>query len=243
MIKKVVIAAAGKGTRMLHLSKNKPKHLIAVNGRPFLYYVLRNLKTAGITEMIIVVGYKKEAMRAFTKEYEGEFNITLVDQFEKCGPDRYGTAIPIEAARKAVGNEPFVSIYGDNLYSPEDIKKFTEDASFNYIGVMKHKTPEKYGVAVADETDFLVRIVEKPKEFVSDIINTGIYTFTAEIFDALPKEKSPRGEYELTDAVQTLAEKRRVKIIRLTDGWMDFGRPEDVAAVSAFLSGGDSPSV
>ena len=236
MIIKAVIAAAGKGTRMLHLSKDRPKHLIAVNEKPFLYYVLENLKKAGIKKMIIVVGYKKEAMEKFAEEYKNEFNITLVDQFENRGADRYGTAIPIEAVRKTVGNEPFISIYGDNLYSPKDIAKFAKDSDYNYIGVMENENPEKYGVAVADENDILVRIVEKPKEFVSNMINTGIYTFTPEVFEVLPKDKSPRGEYELTDAIQKLAEKKRVKIIRLAGGWMDFGNPDDIIKVSEFLN-------
>lgn len=243
MITKAVIAAAGKGTRMLHMSKDRPKHLITVNDKPFLYFVLENLKKAGVKEMIIVIGYKKEAMEKFAEEYGNEFDMTLVDQFKERGAERYGTAIPIEAVRKTVGNDPFISIYGDNLYSPNDIAKFAKDAEYNYIGVMEHSNPEKYGVAVADENGFLVRIVEKPKEFVSNMINTGIYTFTSEVFDALPKDKSPRGEYELTDAIQTLAEKRRVKIIRLAGGWMDFGSPNDIVKVSEFLNKRDHADI
>ena len=62
MIKKVLISAAGRGSRMLHLSKDKPKHLIETNGKPFLYYLLNNLKQAGFEEVIMVVGYKKDFM-------------------------------------------------------------------------------------------------------------------------------------------------------------------------------------
>jgi choline kinase len=79
MIKKVLISAAGRGSRMLDLSKDKPKHLIEANGRPFLYYLLSNLKQAGFEEIIMVVGYKKEFMEEFLKEYSGEFNIKLVN--------------------------------------------------------------------------------------------------------------------------------------------------------------------
>ena len=99
MIKKVLISAAGRGTRMLDLSKDKPKHLIEINGKPFLYYLLKNLKEAGFEEIIMVVGYKKEFMEEFLAEYGGEFNITLVNQFDILGEDRYGTACPLECVK------------------------------------------------------------------------------------------------------------------------------------------------
>lgn len=235
-INKAVIAAAGRGTRMLELSKDKPKHLIEVLGKPFLYYVLNNLKKAGISEIILVVGYIRPAMDQFIKKYQNEFNITLVDQFEMFGEEKYGTSVPIEAVKNIIGNNDFLAIYGDNLYSPRDIRRFEETDDYNYIGVLRHDHPEKYGVAIADENNFLTKIIEKPKEFVSDLINTGIYKFTPEVFDIVEKiTPSPRGEYELTDAVQTLAERHRMKVLTLEDYWMDFGRPEDIPIVEKFL--------
>ena len=96
MIKKVLISAAGRGSRMLDLSKDKPKHLIEINNKPFLYYLLSNLKEAGFEEIIMVVGYKKEFMEEFLAEYKDTFNITLVNQFDILGEDRYGTACPLE---------------------------------------------------------------------------------------------------------------------------------------------------
>jgi len=235
-IRKVVIAAAGKGTRMLHHAKDKPKHLIEVQDRPFLYYVLHNLKSAGLEEMIIVTGYKKEKMEEFAKTHKDEFNITLINQFEKFGEEKYGTSVPIECAQEIVGNENFIAIYGDNLYSPNDIKKFHKEDDYHYIGVIEHPTPEKYGVAVVGEDDLLLKIVEKPKTFISNLINTGIYKFTPEIFDEVEKlTPSERGEYELTDAVQALVTKKRVRAITLEDYWHDFGNPDDIEKVSKFL--------
>lgn len=235
-IKKAVIAAAGRGTRMQQLSKDKPKHLIKVLGRPFLYYVLNNLKKAGIEEIILVVGYIRPAMEEFIADHKNEFNITLIDQFQIFGEEKYGTSVPIEAVKNIIKNESFLAIYGDNLYSPRDIKRFEETDDYNYIGVLRHEHPEKYGVAVVDENNFLTKIVEKPKEFVSNLINTGIYKFNPEIFEIVEKVTvSPRGEYELTDAVQTLAERHRMKVLTLEDYWMDFGRPEDIPIVEEFL--------
>lgn len=232
---KAVIAAAGRGTRMGELTNNQPKHLIKVQGKPFLYYVLKNLQDGGVKEFILVVGYHAEAMEKFAKDYD-EFKITLINQFEKFGEKKYGTSVPIEAAEPEIKNESFLAIYGDNLYSPKDVRRLIKTDDFNYISVLEHPEPEKYGVAVADEEGFLQKIVEKPKEYISNLINTGLYKFTPEIFDEVKKvQKSPRGEYELTDAVQSLAEKRRVRVLKLEDYWQDFGRPEDIEKVEEFL--------
>ncbi len=232
-----VIAAAGRGTRMGELTKNRPKHLIEVAGRPFLYHVLQNLKQGGVTKFILVAGYHAEAMREFAEKYTDEFNITLVNQFEKFGEEKYGTSVPIEAGEPEIKNESFLAIYGDNLYSPKDVERLIATDDFNYISVLEHPEPQKYGVAVLDNEGFLQTIVEKPKEYISNLINTGLYKFTPEIFEEVKKvRKSPRGEYELTDAVQALAARRRVKVLKLHDYWQDFGKPEDIQNVEKFLS-------
>ncbi len=235
MITKAVIAAAGKGTRMLHLAVNKPKHLIKVRNRPFLYYVLQNLKEAGITKMILVIGHKKEAMEEFAREYRDEFPIELVNQFEVAGTEKYGTAIPVQCAKNAVHGESFLVIYGDNMYSPKDIQSLATDDEFTYISGLKHTHPEKYGVLLKDE-EFLSDIIEKPKKFVSDLVYTGLVKFTPEIFNIIDQIGiSPRGEYELTDAIRILAKQGKVKVKEIKDYWFDFGNPADVIKVSNFL--------
>ncbi len=234
-VRKAVIAAAGKGTRMLHLAVNKPKHLIKVRDRPFLYYVLRNLKEAGITEMILVVGHKKEAMEEFAREYHDEFPIELVDQFEVAGTAKYGTAIPIQCVKHAVGSEPFIAIFGDNIYSSKDIRSIAMNDEFTYVSGFKHAHPEKYGVLLT-RGEFLEDIIEKPNTFVSNLINTGLAKFTSEIFDVIDRVGvSPRGEYELTDAIRMLAKQGKVKVKEIKDYWFDFGNPADVIKVSGFL--------
>ena len=95
MIRKVVVAAAGQGTRMLHLTKNKSKHLIKVNQKPFLTYLLDNLLKAGYKELILVVGYEEQKMRDFLKKYN--YKATVINQFEILGGKEkiYGTACPL----------------------------------------------------------------------------------------------------------------------------------------------------
>lgn len=235
MIKKVVIAAAGQGTRMLNLAKNKPKSLINVQRKPFLSYLLDNLLNAGYKELILVVGYKEELMREFLKEYS--YKATVVNQFEILGPKEkeYGTACPLKCVKNITGQEDFLAVYGDNLYSVEDLEAMNISDSYTYIAGFFHQHPEKYGV-LFEKNGFLEKIVEKPKEHIGNLINTGLYKFTPEIFEAISKiKKSPRGEYELTDAVSILAKKKKVKVKQIQDYWLDFGNPGDILKLCRFL--------
>jgi len=235
MVKKVVIAAAGQGTRMLHLTKNKCKHLIKVRKKPFLAYVLDNLKKAGYKEFVLVTGFSGDLMRDFLKEYK--YNATVVNQFEILGPKEkmYGTACPLMCVKDIVGKEQFLFVNGDNLYSVKDLRAMRIDDDYNYVAALIHENPEKYGVLITDD-GFLKEIIEKPKKYVGDLINVGMYKFTSEVFDQLPKiKKSSRGEYEITDVVSLLAKNRRVKIKKIKEYWKDFGSPSDVIKLSKFL--------
>ena len=253
MITKVVIAAAGQGTRMLHLSDNKSKHLISVQDRPFLAYLLDNILKAGYKEIILVAGYREDLIREFVKSYKfdgADFNIEIVNQFDILGPKEkeYGTACPIKCVKNLVKNENFISLCGDNFYAVEDLKAMNIDDKFCYIAGLRQAHPEKYGVLIParsaggeDGDDFLEKIIEKPKEFVGDLINTSLYKFTPEIFEKVFSiEKSPRGEYEITDAISLLAKEKRVKIKKISNFWMDFGMPEDVEKLSNFIKNGCS---
>ncbi|MAG28765.1 hypothetical protein CL632_01295 [bacterium] len=240
MINKIVIPAAGQGTRMLDLAKDRPKHLIDVlDDKPFLYYVLKNLQNAGFAEMILVVGNHAEKMVEFAQGDGKEFPLTLIDQFKVMGTEKYGTAIPVLAAQEAVGDEQFVCIYGDNLYSTRDLKAIRElDDDYNYVSLLYSETPEKYGVPII-ENDKVTGFVEKPKQFISNWVSIGCYKFTPDIFpEAAKVGVSERGEYELTDAIAELAKQGKVKARKMLDYWMDFGNPDDVKKVAEFLESG-----
>ncbi len=242
MIKKVVIAAAGQGTRMLNLSKDKPKHLIMVNDRPFLAYLLDNLLLAGYRDVILVGGYIQELMEDFTENYKSpssiKFKIKFVNQFDCFNPkEKYGTACPLMCVKDDL-KEQFLYICGDNLFSVNDLKAMNIDDKYCYVAGLLNDHPEKYGVLVPDGEDFLDKIIEKPKEFVGNLINAGLYKFTPDAFKKLSQIiKSPRGEYEITDVVSLLAKDKKVKIKKIKDFWKDFGNPDDVAKVSEFLKG------
>lgn len=242
MINKVVIAAAGQGIRMLDLSKDKSKHLIKVKNRPFLAHVLDRLIIAGYSDIILVVGYKEELMEEFVKNYlqdpeNKDLKIEIVDQHKVLGPKEkiYGTACPLMCVKDKISNENFIYLYGDNLFSERDLKSMNIDDGFCYIAGLKHENPERYGVLIKDGEDFLEEIIEKPQKFVGDLINAGLYKFTPEVFDKLPLiKKSPRGEYEITDAISLLAKEKKVKIKQI-ESWLDFGNPSDIEKVANFL--------
>jgi bifunctional UDP-N-acetylglucosamine pyrophosphorylase/glucosamine-1-phosphate N-acetyltransferase len=245
MITKAVVAAAGQGTRMLRLTNNKPKHLINVQKRPFLAYLLDNLFEAGYKEIILVVGYKEDLMKDFLEKYKKGLKdknqkITIVSQYEILGPKEkeYGTACPVKCVKDFVGKEPFVFLYGDNLYSVKDLKKMREDDEYCYVAGIEDSHPEKYGVLITD-SGFLKEIIEKPKKYVGSLINTGLYKFTSEIFDKISEvKKSSRGEYEITDVISGLAKNKRVKIKKIEDYWKDFGNPGDVIKISKLFKNG-----
>lgn len=225
---KTVVLAAGKGVRMLPLTENIPKVLVEVNGKPFLYYLLKNLEKAGFSEFGLIVGYKKEKVADFVRKYK--FNAKLIEQKEQLG-----TADAVNKAKDFTNGENFIVVSGDNFFDAKDMAKFNRNDDINYIAGFKVENPERYGV-LATKNDMLVRIHEKPKEFVGNLINAGMYKFTPEIFDAINKiGKSPRGEYELTDAISILAEKGKVKVIKLENFWKDFGKLDDISLMEKFL--------
>jgi len=243
MIKKVVIAAAGQGTRMLELSSNKSKHLINVKNRPFLAYLMDNLVLAGYTDIILVVGFKKELMDEFRRVYlenskNRDLKIKIIDQYEILGPKEkeYGTVCPVKCVKNIIGDEGFIYVFGDNLFSVIDLKSMNIDDEFCYIAGIEQDHPEKYGVLIKDGNDFLERIIEKPKEFVGNLVNAGLYKFTSEVFNKISEiKKSSRGEYEITDVISLLAKEKKVKIKEIKDCWHDFGNPDDVKKLEKFL--------
>ncbi len=245
MPKKVVIAAAGEGTRMLHLTKYKSKHLIEVRKRPFLAYLLDNLFKAGFRDLILVVGYKEELIREFLEKYEpplkslrkSQYHITMVSQYDILGPKSkiYGTACPLMCVEDIIGKSHFVYLNGDNLYSVRDLKAMNKKGEYSYVAGLRHKDSNKYGVLITGN-GFLKKIVEKPKKHIGNLVNAGLYTFTPDVFKKIDKiSKSSRGEYEITDAINLLARAKKVKIEEIKDFWLDFGNPADIIKISYFL--------
>src|SRR3989344_350238 len=227
---KAVILAAGKGVRMLPLTRDKPKPLIEVAGKMFLIHLLERLHEAGFEDedIAIVVGYKGEKIEEFLAEQNR--GITGIVQ-----QSLVGTGDAVYHAREFVDEEDFIVVGGDNLFSANDLLHIQKEDEYCYVSGWEVDDPSRYGVLVC-KGERLTEIVEKPKEFVGNLINAGLYKFTQDIFEALEQiEISERGELELTDAISLLAEGGKVKVIMLQDYWLDLGKKEDVKKIEEFL--------
>ena len=124
---------------------------------------------------------------------------------------------------------------GDNLFSGRDMKALPMNDALSYVTGAVVEEWRKYGILVTKDSS-LIKIVEKSETFVGNLANAGLYKFTPEIWPALEKiQKSPRGEYEVTDAINMLAKKRKVKVLQLNDYWLDLGEKEDVVNIEGFL--------
>jgi glucose-1-phosphate thymidylyltransferase len=237
MINKIIIAAAGRGTRMGDLAEDQPKHLIPILGKPFIYYLLQNIKEAGFTEIYLVVGHLKEQFGEFAKEYQDEFDIHPIDQIEKMGSEKYGSALPVMATETEIAGEDFVYLMGDNLYSVEDLK-LAREKEVNTLFVMETNCPAKYSDTKVDEKDnFVEFVVDREAPPAPACGNSGLYVFEASIFDLLHSlEKDPiNKEFTITHLFAKIRQKDGLKVVRLVGDWLDFGCPEDVPKLENYI--------
>lgn len=230
---KALVLAAGEGTRLRPLTTNTPKPLLLVAGRPFMSHVLEALSALDVKDIYILVGWKANKI----KEYYGDgsrlgLRIRYLEQRE-----RMGTAHAIGCADGSI-DEPFVCINGDVIIFQDDIESMIEkhaSTGGHVMGTVAVEHPERFGVIEADG-DRLVRIHEKPKVPPTKMINAGAFVFDPDIFAAIKATpKSVRGEYEITDTLNSLAESGGVHIEELKHGWMDVGLPWDLLRANEIL--------
>ena len=229
---KAVILAAGEGVRLQPITATRPKHLIRVGGKAILEHCLDALKACGITEALIVTHYMGDAIRShFGDGSKFGFKIEYVEQ-----KTVLGTGNASSVAEPYVDGD-FALVYGDLLFSSEAVKAALEayktGQAAAVLAVVPVEKPENYGIIELDKEKHVKRVVEKPnrQRAPSNLANAGLYVFTKEIFDALRKVKrSPRGEWELTDAITMLAgEGKTVVAAEIPkEDWFDIGRPWDL---------------
>ncbi|WP_254522223.1 UTP--glucose-1-phosphate uridylyltransferase AglF [Natrinema caseinilyticum] len=223
-----VVLAAGKGTRLRPLTDAKPKVLVEVNDTPLIEDVFDNLLEIGATELIVVVGYKQEQIiERYGDAYEG-VPITYAHQREQLG-----LAHAILQAQPHVDDD-FILMLGDNVFRANlsDVvnrqREDRADAAF-LVEQVPYEEATRYGVLDTNEYGEIVEVLEKPEDPPSNLVMTGIYTFTPAIFHACHLvQPSDRGEYELPDAIDLLLQSgRTIDAIRM-DGWrVDVGYAED----------------
>jgi dTDP-glucose pyrophosphorylase len=233
-ITKAVLLAAGRGTRMRELTADLPKPMIKVRGKPILLHIIEGLQAAGVSNFLIIVGYHADAVR----EYFGDgtcfgLQIKYATQLVQDGTGRV-----VELARDFVGQSPFILSYGDILVDRANYKSLVglSDDIDAIVSVKQNEDVSKGGAVFVNERMEVTDIREKPKpgEATSPWYNAGIYTFRPSIFEWTAKLKpSPRGEYELTDAVRGFAQsEKKVKAFELIGEWADVRDPEILAQLN-----------
>ena len=233
-IDRAVILAAGRGTRMRELTNDVPKPMIEVRGKPVLQHIVQGLRDAGVRKFLIIVGYHAEAVRNFFED--GRRHNIAIEYATQAVRD--GTGRVVNLARNFTGESPFVLSYGDILISPVNYKRIVDlpDHMEAVITVTRAEDVSKGGAVFVNEQMELVDLREKPKpgEPTSPWYNAGLYAFRPSIFEFIEKlTPSPRGEYELTDAIRDLAHSgKTVKALELTGEWADVRDPEVLARLN-----------
>jgi UDP-N-acetylglucosamine diphosphorylase / glucose-1-phosphate thymidylyltransferase / UDP-N-acetylgalactosamine diphosphorylase / glucosamine-1-phosphate N-acetyltransferase / galactosamine-1-phosphate N-acetyltransferase len=244
---KAVILAAGKGTRMKELTNELPKPMLKVHGKPILEHILEGLIAAGIREVFIVTGFRAEVIENHFQD--GSRWGARIEYARQTVQD--GTGKAPEPAREFVGSDPFLLTYGDILVHPETYQRMIERFQSGDFSALVTATGSddvtKGGLSFFDEQFCLARLVEKPSPAQLEELrregwladgapawyNAGIYIFRPALFSFTARlQKSPRGEYELTDAISGMLEAGdRIAGLAIEGRWVDVRDPEVLAAL------------
>ncbi len=246
---KAVILAAGKGTRMKDLTTRLPKPMLRVQGKPILEHIVNGILAAGIRDIFIVTGFRAEVIEThFGDGSEWGARIATGRQLVQDG-----TGKAPELANKFVGRSPFLLTYGDILVPPSTylrmLRRFSEGDFAGVITVTRGEDVTKGGLNFFDDQFCLKRLVEKPAAEQLDQLrrdgwlkpkspawyNAGIYIFRPSLFDYTARlQKSPRGEYELTDAIGTMiADGQKLAGLEIQGRWVDVRDPETLARLES----------
>lgn len=233
-IDKAVLLAAGRGTRMRELTTDLPKPMIEVRSKPILQHMVEGLREAGVRQFLIIVGYRADAVQNFFGD-GSRYNVEIQYAAQVV---QDGTGRVVDLARNFTGGSPFVLSYGDILVDPANYKRLLDlpDDVEAIISVKRGEDVSKGGAVFVNDQMELVDLREKPEpgEPTSPWYNAGLYAFRPSIFDFTAKLKpSPRGEYELTDAVRDLARSgKKVQALELVGAWADVRDPEILAKLN-----------
>jgi len=215
-----VVLAAGEGQRLRPFTANKPKVMIKVANKPILEFVIEALREVGILDVIIVVGYKKSRIIDYF-ENGSKWGVKIEYAIQH---QQLGTAHALKQAEKYIKDDKFLVLAGDNIIDPETIKRIREPWTLAY---KESDEPSKYGVVVISNNT-VKEIVEKPKEPISNLVNTGIYCFTPEIFEIIEDST------DLISVINSMIEDGyKFKCIE-ANLWMDIVYPWDIVRVNDF---------
>lgn len=240
MIKKGIILAGGKGTRMSPLTKAVNKQLLPIYDKPLIFYPLSILMLSNIKDILIIVnkGQLNQYKKIIPNGKNLGIKITYLEQDKPRGlPDAF------VIGEKFIGKENVAMILGDNFFYGQNLSsqllKNTKLKKGAKIVLHKVPKPELFGIAKIDKKNKILTIKEKPKKFLSDLAITGLYFFDNNVVKFAKKLKpSKRGEVEIVDLLNFYKNRNQLSadIIGRGGAWLDTGSIEDFYKTSAFVS-------
>ena len=240
MIKKGIILAGGKGTRMSPLTKAVNKQLLPIYDKPLIFYPLSILMLAKIKDILIIVN--KGQLEQYKKILPNGKNLGIkISYLEQSEPRGLPDAFVI--GEKFIGKDSVAMILGDNFFYGQSLSKLLLNNTKLNKGarVILHKVskPESFGVAKINRQNKIIKIKEKPKKFFSDLAITGIYFFDNRVIEYAKKLKpSKRGEVEIVDLLNFYKSKNQLfaDLIGRGGAWLDTGSMDDFYKTSTFVS-------
>ncbi len=210
--------AAGRGKRLNELTEDLPKVMMPVNGTNIIEIILKQLSQIGVNDVLIIVNYKKEKIIDYLGNEKFGMKLNYVEQKE-----RLGTANAVSYAEPFITDEHFFVIAGDSIFPTEILGKISSHDCDGVLTVCKVENPKNFGVIETDNNK-VKTIIEKSENPPTNLANTSIYYFPKDIFDACKRiSLSPRGEYEITDAIQLLIDEGKTFEYEVLSCWLDVG--------------------
>jgi len=238
---KGLIPAAGRGTRLEPITLAIPKELLMVGDKAIIEYVIDAMKLVSITEITIVVGWRKHAIL----DYLGSGERLGVKLAYVVQDKRDGLGKAVASAEHIMGEDPFLVVLGDNFFHPktflQDILEFHNEKKADVtIGVAEVDDPTRHGIIKPGRDNTFVDIVEKPsiQNAPSKLGCIGIYIFNHNIFEAINRTKPGlNNEYQLTDSIKIMLEDDYKLYYKEIEGkHIDIGTLEDFKKANAYLS-------
>ena len=240
MIKKGIILAGGTGSRMSPLTKAVNKQLLPIHDKPLIYYPLSVLMLSGIREILIIVN--KGQINQFKKILLSGENLGIKISYAE---QKYPKGLPdaFQIGKNFIGKDGVVLILGDNFFYGQSLTKILKKCLKLNQGatIILHpvKNPSLYGVASINNKNKVVKIIEKPKKFVSNLAITGLYFFDNKVVEHSKNLKpSKRKEIEIVDLLNKYKKNNKLsaKFISRGGAWLDAGSIEDFYNTSSFVS-------
>ncbi len=231
---KVIVPAAGVGTRLRPHTYTLPKALLHVAGKPIISHILDEVRDLEPSGVVVIVGYKGDLIREYVAEQYPYLPVEFVAQEERRG---IGHAVYL-TRKVADAGEPLLVILGDTIIRT-DLKEFVK-SKHNALGVKEVADPRRFGVAETKNGDIL-RLVEKPENPTSNLAVVGLYYLSDSelLFKMLQEQRDKNikshGEYQITDVLQMMIEKGSRFIAFRIDDWFDCGKPETLLATNRKL--------